>query len=79
MPTSLEPLEDFSFVVNWGGMRTGMRRVSPLRWEYYRGEPSRWIGPSEFGPEGAGAYFLRADCAGTRDCSRRSGISDVGD
>jgi phage tail-like protein len=32
MPTSLEPLEDFSFVVNWGGVRTGMMRVSPLRW-----------------------------------------------
>ena len=32
MPTSLEPLEDFSFVVNWGGTRTGMMRVSPLRW-----------------------------------------------
>ncbi|MGD0443802.1 MAG: phage tail protein [Edaphobacter sp.] len=32
MPTSFEPLEDFSFVVNWGGSRTGMMRVSPLRW-----------------------------------------------
>jgi len=27
-----DPLEDFSFVVNWGGTRTGMTRVSPLRW-----------------------------------------------
>jgi phage tail-like protein len=26
------PLEDFSFVVDWGGVRTGMMRVSPLRW-----------------------------------------------
>jgi phage tail-like protein len=26
-----DPLEDFSFVVNWGGTRTGMMRVSPLR------------------------------------------------
>lgn len=27
-----DPLEDFSFVVNWGGTRNGMTRVSPLRW-----------------------------------------------
>jgi phage tail-like protein len=27
-----DPLEDFSFAVNWGGTRTGMTRVSPLRW-----------------------------------------------
>jgi phage tail-like protein len=30
--TNRDPLEDFSFVVNWGGARTGMVRVSPLRW-----------------------------------------------
>jgi phage tail-like protein len=27
-----DPLEDFSFVVDWGGTRTGMMRVSPLKW-----------------------------------------------
>ncbi len=27
-----DPLEDFSFVVNWGGVRIGMTRVSPLKW-----------------------------------------------
>lgn len=26
-----DPLEDFSFVVNWGGTRSGMMRVSPLK------------------------------------------------
>lgn len=31
MPVNTDPLEDFSFVVNWGGTRTGMTRVSPLR------------------------------------------------
>lgn len=28
---NVDPLEDFSFVVNWGGTRVGMMRVSPLR------------------------------------------------
>jgi phage tail-like protein len=32
MATKIDPLEDFSFVVEWGGARTGMTRVSPLRW-----------------------------------------------
>jgi phage tail-like protein len=32
MAVTADPLEDFSFVVNWGGTRTGMMRVSPLRW-----------------------------------------------
>ena len=32
MAASIDPLEDFSFVVNWGGTRIGMMRVSPLRW-----------------------------------------------
>jgi phage tail-like protein len=32
MAANTDPLEDFSFVVNWGGTRTGMMRVSPLRW-----------------------------------------------
>src|SRR5260370_42713960 len=32
MAANKDPLEDFSFVVNWGGTRTGMLRVSPLRW-----------------------------------------------
>jgi phage tail-like protein len=32
MAGTAEPLEDFSFLVNWGGTRTGMLRVSPLRW-----------------------------------------------
>jgi len=32
MAGNTDPLEDFSFVVNWGGTRTGMMRVSPLRW-----------------------------------------------
>jgi len=32
MTVSTDPLEDFSFVVNWGGARTGMMRVTPLRW-----------------------------------------------
>jgi phage tail-like protein len=32
MAVNIDPLEDFSFVVNWGGARTGMTRVSPLRW-----------------------------------------------
>jgi phage tail-like protein len=32
MPVNTDPLEDFSFVVNWGGTRIGMTRVSPLRW-----------------------------------------------
>ena len=32
MPANIDPLEDFSFVVNWGGVRTGMMRVSALRW-----------------------------------------------
>ena len=32
MAVNTDPLEDFSFVVNWGGIRTGMMRVSPLRW-----------------------------------------------
>jgi phage tail-like protein len=31
MAANTDPLEDFSFVVNWGGTRTGMTRVSPLR------------------------------------------------
>ena len=29
---NLDPLEDFSFEVDWGGSRIGMLRVSPLRW-----------------------------------------------
>jgi phage tail-like protein len=32
MAANTDPLEDFSFVVNWGGARTGMLRVSPLKW-----------------------------------------------
>jgi phage tail-like protein len=32
MAGNTDPLEDFSFVVNWGGVRTGMVRVSPLKW-----------------------------------------------
>src|ERR1700738_3224910 len=32
MAANKDPLEDFSFVVDWGGMRTGMMRVSPLKW-----------------------------------------------
>jgi phage tail-like protein len=32
MAPNIDPLEDFSFLVNWGGTRTGMLRVSPLRW-----------------------------------------------
>jgi phage tail-like protein len=32
MAANKDPLEDFSFVVNWGGTRTGMMRVSPLKW-----------------------------------------------
>jgi phage tail-like protein len=32
MAVSTDPLEDFSFVVNWGGARIGMTRVSPLKW-----------------------------------------------
>src|SRR5258708_4608462 len=32
MAGNTDPLEDFSFLVNWGGTRTGMLRVSPLRW-----------------------------------------------
>jgi phage tail-like protein len=32
MAASMDPLEDFSFVVNFGGIRTGMMRVSPLKW-----------------------------------------------
>jgi phage tail-like protein len=32
MAVSMDPLEDFSFVVNFGGTRTGMMRVSPLKW-----------------------------------------------
>jgi phage tail-like protein len=32
MAVSTDPLEDFSFVVNWGGTRIGMMRVSPLKW-----------------------------------------------
>jgi phage tail-like protein len=32
MPAIPEPLEDFSFLVDWGGTRIGMLRVSPLRW-----------------------------------------------
>jgi phage tail-like protein len=31
MAVSTDPLEDFSFVVNWGGTRIGMMRVSPLK------------------------------------------------
>jgi phage tail-like protein len=31
MAGSTDPLEDFSFVVSWGGTRTGMMRVGPLR------------------------------------------------
>jgi phage tail-like protein len=32
MAPNMDPSEGFSFVVNWGGTRTGMLRVSPLRW-----------------------------------------------
>src|SRR5215471_7283508 len=31
MAATKDSLEEFSFVVNWGGTRTGMMRVSPLR------------------------------------------------
>lgn len=58
MAVSTDPLEDFSFVVNWGGARTGMMRVSTFEVEHQRGEPSRWFEPCEFAAEGAGAYGL---------------------
>jgi phage tail-like protein len=32
MPVNVDPLEDFSFQVLWGGTRIGMLRVSPLKW-----------------------------------------------
>ena len=32
METNIDSLEDFSFLVDWGGTRTEMLRVSPLRW-----------------------------------------------
>jgi phage tail-like protein len=32
METNADSLEGFSFLVNWGGTRTEMLRVSPLRW-----------------------------------------------
>jgi phage tail-like protein len=32
METNTDSLVDFSFLVNWGGTRTEMLRVSPLRW-----------------------------------------------
>ena len=32
MASNTDPVEDFSFLVNWGGARTGMLRVSPLKW-----------------------------------------------
>jgi phage tail-like protein len=32
METNADSLEGFSFLVSWGGTRTGMLRVSPLRW-----------------------------------------------
>ena len=32
MVANTDPLDDFSFLVNWGGTRTRMLRVSPLRW-----------------------------------------------
>ena len=32
METDIDSLENFSFLVNWGGTRTQMLRVSPLRW-----------------------------------------------
>ena len=32
METDTDSLENFSFLVNWGGTRTDMLRVSPLRW-----------------------------------------------
>jgi phage tail-like protein len=32
MAVNKDPLEDFSFVVDWGGSRTGMMRVGPLKW-----------------------------------------------
>jgi phage tail-like protein len=32
MDANTDPLEDFSFLVNWGGTRNEMLRVSPLRW-----------------------------------------------
>jgi phage tail-like protein len=32
MAANTDPLDEFSFQVNWGGTRTGMLRVSPLRW-----------------------------------------------
>jgi phage tail-like protein len=32
MAANTDPLEDFSFVVNFGGTRIGMSRVSPLKW-----------------------------------------------
>jgi len=32
MDANTDPLGDFSFLVNWGGTRDGMLRVSPLRW-----------------------------------------------
>jgi phage tail-like protein len=32
MEANADSLEGFSFLVNWGGTRTGMLRVSPLRW-----------------------------------------------
>jgi phage tail-like protein len=32
MEANADSLEGFSFLVRWGGTRTGMLRVSPLRW-----------------------------------------------
>jgi len=32
MAANADSLEDLSFLVNWGGTRTEMLRVSPLRW-----------------------------------------------
>jgi phage tail-like protein len=32
MEANADSLEGFSFLVSWGGTRTGMLRVSPLRW-----------------------------------------------
>lgn len=32
MAANTDPLEECCFLVNWGGTRTGMLRVSPLRW-----------------------------------------------
>ncbi len=54
------PLEECSFLVNWGGTRTGMLRVSPLRWNVsvveprassnFLSAPQKTPGPAAYAP-----------------------------